>query len=209
MRTNLKLAALALATTAAVLTTTGCKSQPAHPNQINVFDGATYDALTLTHGALTSLRASVAATYPQYKTEFNQAAASYATALNAYELYRTVVTKPNEAQVASAIQNLTMSIMALENAFEADLHVSSATAASIRAKAAQIRAAAGGNISVADILTVLEIAASIAETVPAAQPYAGLAAMVIEATDAALNAETAAAGQPIDLSTIQPLVPIS
>ena len=208
MRTKLTLAAVALATTAAILTTTGC-SQPAHPNQINSFDGATYDALTLAHGALTSLRASVTTTYPQYSTQFNQAAASYSTALNAYELYRTAVSAPTEAQVTIAIRNLTLSIVVLENAFEADMHVSSATVENIRARAARIRAAADGNVSVADILTVLEIAASIAETVPAAQPYAGLAAMVIEATNAALNAQTAAAGQPIDLSTIQPVALIN
>ncbi|MBV9405034.1 MAG: hypothetical protein JO211_06800 [Acidobacteriaceae bacterium] len=209
MRTKIRLAAFALATTAAVLTTTGCKSQPDHPNQLNKFDGATYDALTLAHGALTSMSASISGTYPQYTAKFNQAAAAYATAFQGYALYRTAATGANETQVAAAIQNLTASIVVLENAFETDMNVSTETMDRLRKRAAQIRDGAGANVSVADILTALEIAASIAETVPSARPYAALAAMVIAATDAALTAESVQTGQPIDLSTIQPVPQIS
>lgn len=208
MRTNFKLAASFLAIVAAALTGTGCNTQPAHPNQINSFDGASYDAFTLAHGALTSLRVEISTTYPPYASQFNEAVAAYSTAFSAYSVYRAAATQGDQAQVTVAIQNLTLSIVVLENAFESDLNVPSTKAAAIRAQAARIRAAAGSSASVSDILTELEIAASIAEAVPQAQPYAKLAAMVIAATDAALNAEDAAAGQPIDLSTIQPIAPI-
>ena len=208
MHTTLKQAASALAIVVAVLTFSGCHTQANHPNQINTFDGASYDSLTLAHGALTSLRAQIMSNYPKYTSEFNEAAAAYTTALNAYSVYRAVASSSNQAQVSVALQSLTLSIVVLENAFESDLHVSAAIFSQIRARAEQIRAAAGPNASVADILTDLEIAAAIAEAVPQAQPYAALAAVVIAATDAALNAEQASAGQPIDLSTIQPVAPL-
>ncbi len=207
MCTKFKLAVLSVVTVAALLIATGCK-QPSHPNQMNTFDGVSYDSLTLAHGALTSLREQVSATYPQYAPQFNQAAATYSTALAAYSLYRTAANGPSQEQVATAVSNLTLSIVVLENAFEADMHVAAANDREIRAEAAVLRAAAGSHITAADILTALEIAASIAETVPATQPYSGLAAMVIAATNGALNAEDAAAGQLIDLSTISAIQPI-
>lgn len=207
MHTKLKVAASALAI-AAALTFSGCHSQPSHPNQINTFDSATYDSLTLAHGALSSLRVQIASNYPKYASQFNEAAAAYATAFNAYSVYRTIASSSNQAQVNVALQSLTLSIVVLENAFESDLHVSTGISSQIRARAERIRAAAGSNASVADILTELEIAAAIAEAIPQAQPYAALAAVVIAATDAALNAEQASAGQRIDLSTIQPIAPV-
>jgi hypothetical protein len=208
MRTKLQLAASLFAIAAATFISTGCNTQPDHPNQINSFDGATYDTFTLAHGALTSLRAQISSTYPQYASQFNAATAAYSTALDAYALYRTAATTGNQAQLDIEIQNLAASIVVLENAFAADLHVSATSVQQIRKKAKRIRSAAGSNVSITDILTELEIAASIAELVPPAQPYAALAAMVIAATDAALNAEEAAAGQPIDLSTIPAIAPI-
>ncbi len=208
MRNKFKLAASSFAMAAAFLTMTGCKTQPDHPNQVNTFDGGTYDTLTLAHGALESLRVQVQGTYPQYAATFNQAAAAYSTAFDAYSLYRSAATATSQAQVSVEIGNLAVSLVVLENAFEADLHVSTATDAAIRAKAGRIRAAAGTDVSVADILTELEIAAAIAESIPQAKPYAALAAMVIAATNEALSSEAAQAGQPIDLSTIQPLATI-
>ncbi len=74
-----------------------------------------------------------------------------------------------------------------------------------REKAGKIRAAAGQRITISDILTELEIAAAIAETVPGTEPYSELAAIVITATQQALAAESSASGQAIDLSTIQPI----
>ena len=207
MHMKLKLAASALAI-AAALTFSGCHTQPNHPNQINTFDSASYDSLTLAHGALTSLRVQITSNYAKYTSQFNEVAAAYATAFNAYSVYRAVASSANQAQVSVALQNLTLSIVVLENAFESDLHASAAISNQIRARAERIRAAAGPNASVADILTELEIAAAVAEAIPQAQPYAALAAVVIAATDAALNAEQASAGQPIDLSTIQPVAPV-
>lgn len=208
MRTKYKLAVSFCAIFAATLISTGCNTQPAHPNQINAFDGASYDSLTLAQGALTSLRVQVSTTYPQYAPEFNQAAAAYSTALNAYSVYRTAVIGANQAQLSAAIQSLTVSIVLLENTFEADLHVPPSTVQKIRRKAARLRSGSGANVSAVDILTALEIAASIAAAVPQAQPYAALAAIVIGATDEAVAAESAAAGQPIELSTLQPIAPI-
>jgi len=183
---------------------TGCGTQPAHPNQLNAFDGASYDTLTLAHGALTSLRAQVSVGYPKYVPLFNEAADAYAATYNAYALYRTNPADPSAVTVA--ISNLTISVIALENSFQTDMQVSPSVVAGIRKKAETLRQrAAGQNVTVSDILTELEIAAAVAKTIPAASVYAGLASMVIEATSQALAAESASAGQPIDLTTIQPV----
>lgn len=184
----------------------GCSPQPSHPNQISAFDGATYDSLTLAHGALTYLRARVSTAYPQYVPLFNQTAAAYATAVDAYAVFRTAPS--DQAEVAADVTSLTASIVALENTLAADMHVSQKTENAIRRKAHRIRAAASSNLSLSDILTELEIAASVAATIPAAAPYATLAAVVIAATQHALAAKTAASGEPIDLSTLTPIPPI-
>lgn len=206
MLTHFKLAVTSVAVISASLMITGCNTQPNHPNQLSAFDGASYDSLTLAHGALTSLSGQISATYPQYASAFNQAAATYLVAFEAYSVYRSA---PNtQAQVDVDISNLTASIVALENAFESDLHVPAATVQKIRSRASDIRAAATPDTSAIDILTELEVAAEIAEAVPAAEPYAKLAAVVIAATESAVAAEQSAAGQPIDLSTIQPVNPI-
>ncbi len=205
MFTHLKLTAFAAVAIAAFIST-GCNSQPPHPNQLNAFDGATYDSLTLAHGALASLRDQVSTTYPKYSSLFDEAEATYSAAFDAYSFYRS---RPNnQAQVSVAISNLAVAMVALENAFESDLHVPPQVVLNLRHKALVIQMAAGQKISISEILTALEIAAAIAETVSLGQPYAVLAALVIQATQQALAAQSAASGQPIDLSTIQPLAPI-
>lgn len=202
MLTKYNVTALAASLIGVVLATSSCSNQP-HPNQINAFDGASYDSLTLAHGALAALRAPIASQYTQYSSVFNQATATYAVAFNAYSLFRT--SPETQANVTIAIANLTVSIVALENALESDMHVPATQALTIRKQAASIRKAAGSNATVADILAELEIAAAIAQGVDPSQPYSGLAVLVIDATNQALAAKSAATGQPIDLNTIQPV----
>jgi hypothetical protein len=204
MINKLKLAVLILPLFAFFLAS-GCGSQPAHPNELNAFDGTTYDSLTVAHGALTSLRAEVVSSYPKYAPVFNQAAAAYATAFNSYSLYRTTA---NEADISMALANLTVSVVALENAFLNDMHASSVNIVKMRRKANAMRARASASVTISDVLTELEIAAAVAKAIPAAQPYAALAQIVIDATSQAVAAEAAASGQVIDLSTIQPLAAI-
>ncbi|HEY7387954.1 MAG TPA: hypothetical protein VH640_05565 [Bryobacteraceae bacterium] len=189
-----------------ILFSTGCNTQPYHPNQLNAFDGATYNSLTLAHAALVSLRAEISGNFPQYKPAFNEASAGYAAAFQAYSVFRSQ--PEGKAALAVALGNLTVNIIGLENAFVADLHANPQAAVTIRHKATGVRARFGRNVTVSDILTELEIAAAIAKTVPAAEPYFPIASIVIEATSQALSAEKATAGQPIDLSAIQPLAPI-
>ncbi|HZQ52862.1 MAG TPA: hypothetical protein VFB14_11735 [Bryobacteraceae bacterium] len=202
MLTKFNFTALAASLIGVVLATSSCGNQP-HPNQINAFDGATYDSLTLARGALAALRAPISSQYTQYTQVFNQAAATYSVAYDAYALFRT--SPGTQANVAIAIGNLTVSIVALEHAVESDMQVPATQALAVRKQAARIRKAAGANTSVADILTELEIAAAIAQGVDPSQPYSGLALVVIDATNQALAAKSASAGQPIDLNTIQPV----
>src|ERR1700755_1127443 len=95
-----------------LLIAAGCQSQTRHPNQINTFDGASYDSLTAARGALLSLRTSISTGYPKYIPAFNQAAASYETAYDAYVLYRAAPS--DQVATALAISNLTVGIISLE-----------------------------------------------------------------------------------------------
>ncbi len=187
-----------------VILATGCGTRTAHPNQLNSFDGATFDSLTLAHAALTSLRVQVGTSYPKYIPEFNEAAAAYATAYSAYAVYRT--NPVDSSAMTVAMGNLTVNIVALENTFQTDMQVSPSVVAGVHDKSRTLlQKAARQNITVSDILTDLEIAAAIARSIPGASAYARLAAFVVAATSEALAAETAESGQPIDLTTIQPV----
>lgn len=182
---------------------TGCGSNAPYTNQLNAFDGDAYSSLTVAHAALLTMRAQVVASYSKYTDEFNLAATSYNTALTAYTTFRQAP-EANQAQVAAAIANLTVSVVALENAIQADLHVSQAQINKVRAKAAKIRAhaASANNLNLANILTALQIAASVAAVIPGASPYAALAEVVISATSQAVAALQAQSGKTIDLSLI-------
>ncbi len=203
---KLKLAAVVLLGAATTLWT-GCNTQPNHPNQINTFDGASYDSLTLAHAALASLRTTVSTSYPQYVAEFNQAAAAYSMAYNAYSLFR--IAPKSQTETALAISNLTVSIVSLENSFQSALHVEPAVVLQVRNRANHLRAAAAPRMTISDLLSELEIAATIAQAVPGTEPYSTLAAIVIKTTQDALAAASSAAGQPINLATIQPIPAIS
>lgn len=201
---KLHLVAFGLLAIAATLIATGCNQPSKHPNQINDFDGASYDSLTVAHGALTALRSQISTNYKQYGPQFNEAAATYSTAFTVYSQFRTDVN--NQATASEAVNALTISIIALETSIQQQLHAPAAAAKNAHQKAAAMRTrAAQRNISISDVLTELEIAATVAQAVPAASPYASLASMVIDATSQALAAYHAAAGQAIDLTTIQPV----
>lgn len=187
------------------LLTTGCGTQSAHPNQINAFDGQTYDTLTTARASLLSLRSQIETRYPKYKSEFNTAASAYNTTESAYALFRSAPTS-DQIALATQIGNVTVNIVALESAIQADLHVPAATTQQIQARAFHVRkhvlASQAANVSFTDIMTYLEIASSVAQAVPGAGPYAALASVVIQATTQAVTAIEAANGKPIDLSTL-------
>jgi hypothetical protein len=205
MTNKLKWGGLALPVFSLVcVLTIGCGTQPNHPNQLNTFDGATYDTLTVAHGALGSLRAQISASYPKYVPQFNQAASAYEVAFQAYSLYRT--DQSNQSQLSLAIANLTVSVVGLESTLQSDMNASPAVVANIQGRAKKMRATA--RVSISDILTELEIAAAVARTIPPAAPYAILAELVIGATSQAVAADTAASGHAIDLTTISPITPI-
>jgi hypothetical protein len=205
MTNKLKWGGLALPVFSLVcVLTIGCGTQPNHPNQLNTFDGATYDTLTVAHGALGSLRAQISASYPKYVPQFNQAASAYEVAFQAYSLYRT--DQSNQSQLSLAIANLTVSVIGLESTFQSDMNASPAALANVQSRAKKMRAAA--RVSISDILTELEIAAAVARTIPPAAPYAILAELVIGATSQAVAAESAASGHAIDLTTIAPIAAI-
>lgn len=186
--------------------TTACHVQPQHPNQQNTFDGAAFDTLTLSHGALLSLRASISADFPAYTPEFNTAAEAYNAALAIYSAYRNRAEA--ETSVSSAFGQLTVEFVGLEGRLIADLPIDGKHAAAVRRTAQKIRAHANANITIADIFTELEIAAALASGVPSGVEYAELAKAVVIATEAALAAEQASAEKPISLNSIAAIQPL-
>ena len=190
----------------ATFMTTGCHVQSSHSNQINAFDGAAFDTMALAHGALTSLRASMITDFPQYAPEFNAAIEAYNTAVVIYATYRN--SAGNESSVSAALGNLTVGITSLETVLVSDLHVDAKHSAQVRKAAQRIRARANANVTIADILTELEIAESLAALVPSTEAYATLAKMVVNATEAALAAEQSFADKPIQLADIAAITPI-
>jgi hypothetical protein len=203
---KLKWATAATSLLLAISITTGCHVQSTHPNQINTFDGAAYDTMTLAHGALTSLRVSIATDFPSYVPEFNKAAETYNAAIVIYSAYRN--SQDTELSLSTVLGNLAVSITGLESVLVSDLHVDAKHSAQVRKAAQKIRARANVHITVADVLTELEIAASLAAAVPSTEGYATLAKAIVSATEAALNAEQAVADKPIQLDTIAAITPI-
>ena len=207
MLSKLKWATAAACLLLATLTTTGCHVQSTHPNQVNTFDGAAYDTMTLAHGALTSLRVSIATDFPRYAPEFNKAVEAYNATVVVYSAYR--ISADNQLPLSAALGNLAVGITSLESTLVSDLHVDAKHSAQVRKAAQKIRARASMHITVADVLTELEIAASLAAVVPSTEEYATLAKVIVDATGAALSAEQAVDGKPIQLDTIAAIAPIS
>src|SRR5436305_14448874 len=127
---KLKLAAAAVSLLLPTVTTTGCHLQSSHPNQINTFDGAAYDTMTLAHGALTSLRVSISTDFPHYVPEFNQAVEAYNTALVIYSAYRS--SADTQPSLSVALGNLAVGITSLESALVTDLRVDEQHSADVR-----------------------------------------------------------------------------
>ncbi len=121
MSKKYKTAACVLPILSLLMMAGGCGVETPHPNQINAFDGASYDTMTLAHGALTSLRPQIAVNYPKYNTLFNQATAAYNVALTGYSAFR--VNPASQADVAVEVTNLTAAIIDLESAFQTNMQV--------------------------------------------------------------------------------------
>jgi hypothetical protein len=204
---KLQLATAAASLLLAAFMTTGCHVQSSHPNQINTFDGAAYDTMALAHGALTSLRVSISTDFPHYAPEFNKAVEAYNTALVIYSAYRS--SADTQPSLSTALSNLAVGITSLESALMTDLRVDEQQSADVRKAAQKTRARANVHITVADVLTELEIAASLAATVSANETYAALAKAIINATGAALIMEQTKADKPIQLEIIAAITPIS
>lgn len=199
---------LALCLTVAFLT--GCGQPNVHANAINAFDGTTYDTLTATGAVLGPLKTQVQTSYPKYAMVFNDAASAYNTSVQLYGMFRTNPNTETQAKVSSEMLIVTQAIVALESQIQADLHPAPADVAAARAHVehakAKYSAKAKANVSLVDILTELELAATVAQAIPGASPYAALAQIVIEATKTAVNAVEASNGTRIDVGKLPVLV---
>jgi hypothetical protein len=196
-----------LALAALLFCTAGCTPPPVHPNQFDSFDGAAYDSLTVAHAALSSLRTSIGDEFPQYTHAFNEAADAYNKGVTSYTTFRST---HDELGIHTDLQSLTVALVLLETEIQSGFHATPSQSNSVRASAGRIRArAAQAHVTVSDILTELEIATALAQTVPSAGPYARLARAVITATADAISAQQLYSGKPIDLQTLPLLDPLS
>ena len=110
---------LIVALTLCALGTYACaaKNQASrHPNQLSTFDGLTYDTLLVAQSSLKQAKVEVQTTYPQFKAQFNQAAAAYNAVLSAYKTYH-VSGGGDTTQLQTQIDDLVSKIAALERSF--------------------------------------------------------------------------------------------
>ena len=207
---------VALLASALTLFTFGCGTSVTYTNQLNTFDGTTYTSLLAAHAALDVTRAKVQSSFPQYINTFNKSADSYAVAYNSYVLFRQNPAQ-NQVQISVEIAALATSIVALEDAFTAPLPATKAQIKKLHQYSVKLQTGSllkphsttvTTKISIVDILTYLQLAATIAQGVPAASPYAALAQMVLQIATASVQAVQAHAGQAIDLTVITPIVKI-
>jgi hypothetical protein len=188
----------------------GCP-KATHPNQINEFDGKTYDSLMLSHEALATLRDEIQIRRPDHAESFNTAAVAYRDAYDSYASYRGAPGQ-HASQVAALVSGLAVAIAALENELTDELPVPRAKEHAIRVRAAERRRiatrSASFSVSIIDILTELQTGAELAKAVPQTGPYAGLAVILIQAAKVAITAAQANAARPIELALIYPIAPI-
>lgn len=104
-----------------VLSNLGCqKNVVAHPNQINSFDGQTYDALTSAQAALDEAKAQYAqgkfAAVPNAKLIINSAGQAYETSRLAWQTWRdiTLGVKPGNPTVAQEQLQMDMNQLAVQ-----------------------------------------------------------------------------------------------
>lgn len=195
----------------AVLALTSCQP-PTHPNQINDFDGKTYDSLLLTHGALASLRENIRISHPDFIPAFNATAHAYTAAFDAYSIYR-IDPQRVAPTLSSLVSDLALNVQKLEHDLTDPLPVEPAKKDAVRERMALRRGRMAASrpryeMSLVDILTTLETGAQIAKFVPIAAPYADLAVLVIDATKRAVGDFNASSGKLIDLALLAPIAPI-
>lgn len=200
---HFKLVAASVVLVASGFLLSGCKPQSSHPNQLNKFDGLAFDSLILAHGSITSLRASVANQYPSLAPQFNKVAEAYAAAVSAYSTYRTGAS--SDFATASALHDLTLSIVALEGEFEAMFR---GNGQSVLAEKMSARAVSG-IYSPSELLTALQLSVVVASAVPGLEGKAVAIQVILDAATQALGEWKAMASEPIDLSKLQPVPAIS
>jgi hypothetical protein len=117
-RTIVSLLALSMLLFVSCAKAPGPDAPPApHPNQISAFDGWAYDALNDAQAAINQAKTEVAS-YPQYKTELNEAIAAYNAAQTAYKAYHNMSAgAPTEAQLRDTITKLAAQVAAIMKAF--------------------------------------------------------------------------------------------
>jgi hypothetical protein len=183
-----------------------------HPNQISQFDGDAFDTLLASRAALVQLSTRIASEYPKYAGETNTALSSFNATVSAYKSFRSGL-GVTELELASQLGSVSLSIVALENQIQADLHPPAKAILDARekvlAKRERLTSTARAHVSLASVLVQLEMFASIAQVIPATGPYGALAALVIQATSEAYLAIHNAAGKPIDLALLAPIPVIS
>lgn len=194
-----------LCTALLLLVSTGCNAPAIHPGAVDQFDSDSYDSLLVAHVALVTMAPQIKSTYPTYEPLYNQLVASYNTAEPLWLLYHNKQ-GATQAAVSAQIANVVVAVVALENQFRIGLNASAATVKAASAKTQKLKSHAVSNgVTIGDILTYLELGSAIAQTIPAAAPYAALASLVIQIATQATASLTAASGQPIDLTAVSTL----
>lgn len=96
-----------------LLISIGCASLTPHPNQINAFDGATYDILITVQASIAQAKTLINQ-FPQFTSELNKAIASYNTAIADYKLYHeAAASAPTQTTLQTQITSLVTAVSQL------------------------------------------------------------------------------------------------
>lgn len=195
----------------AALMLTSCQPST-HPNQINEFDGKTYDTLLLTHTALAELREAVRIEHRQFVPAFNSTTHAYNAAYDAYALYR-LDPQSGALKVSTLLRDLASNVKLLERALTTPLPVPPVKQEEIRQKARVRKGSMATSrpsyeMSLVDVLTELQVGATIAQNVPVVSPYATIALMIINATKSAVQTSQSHSKKLIDIALLTPIAPI-
>src|SRR4051812_13735191 len=196
----------------AVLFMAGCPASGIHPNQLDEFDGKTFDTLFLAHEALTSIRTGIVTRAPQFAPQFDAALHAYLIALEAYTEYRAAPVEDSITLVNHSVSDLSISISELERQFTDVLPVPEPKQIEIRMRMSSKTRSRSIQprymLSFADILGALEVAAQIAAQVPQSSAGGNIALLIIHAAQEAEASAQAHASVKIDLNLLMPPLPI-
>jgi hypothetical protein len=199
----------------ALFLSTACGTKPQPITTKAQFDQDAYVSIISAGTALNGFKSAPAVYVDLYKTQVNQAGASYNAFVEVYKVYLDG-TGGDIASIGLELGTLTSDIAVLVADFSdpimpakaaADMKTKLSAAKTKREAAFKAGTAVSANISFQEVIAILSIVAGYAKIYPPAAPYAELASFVLQLISQVQGA-VKAGGSTIDVSKIPVFTPI-